>query len=179
MASISDLNKNKDKNLTKNYIILIIIFLVVIGITAYLCSWYRVYDDYKKQTPVIRGTLQEITYDDFEHYILENPTTVIYMCIPNDDKCRSFEKSFTKYVKKKDLSNEIIYLNLSNINNADFVKSFNDKYKFKTKLNGNYPAFVVFNDGKIDAILQGKDNEDIDINKVDNFLELNEIEGVE
>jgi len=124
------INKNKDKNLTKNYIILIIIFLVVIGITAYLCSWYRVYDDYKKQTPVIRGTLQEITYDDFEHYILENPTTVIYMCIPNDDKCRSFEKSFTKYVKKKDLSNEIIYLNLNHIL---IMKYFCLNFKLKDK----------------------------------------------
>ena len=55
----------KEKNLVKNYFILAIIFLAGIGLTFYLCRWYKVYDDYKKQTPVIRGTLsQEIVYDD-------------------------------------------------------------------------------------------------------------------
>ena len=50
--------KNK---MTKNYLILAVIFIVGIGITLYLCDCYRVYDEYQKQTPVIRGTLSEIT----------------------------------------------------------------------------------------------------------------------
>lgn len=175
MASV----KKEEKSLVKNYIVLLIVFIVVICLTIYLCSWYRVYEDYKKQTPVIRGTLQEIVYDDLEHYVLENPTTVIYMCVPNDDKCRSFEKSFSKYVVKKELNNEIIYLNLSNVDHDKFIDDFNNKYKFKTKLNGNYPAFVVFKDGNVDAILRGNKNSNIDLDKVKNFLELNEVEGVE
>lgn len=167
----------KDKNLTKNYIILVVVFLLVIGLTVYLCRWYRVYNDYKKQTPVIRGVLQEIVPDDLEHYVLENPSTVIYMCTSISDDCRNFEKGFSKYVVKKGLSNEIIYLNLTNYDNDKFISDFNDKYKFRTKLNGMYPSFVVFKDGNVTSVLQKNSKSDVSLGKVKSFLELNEIEG--
>ena len=48
----------------KNYVILIVIFLLGICLTLYLCKWYKVYDDYQKEIPVIRDSLLEITYDD-------------------------------------------------------------------------------------------------------------------
>ena len=165
----------KEKNLFKNYAILIVIFIAAIGLTAYLCRWYKVYDDYKKQTPVIRGTLQEIVYDDLEHYILENPSAAIYMCVSQDNVCRDFEKSFSKYVNKKALNNSIIYLNLTGLDKDEFINSFNEKYNFETPLTGNYPAFVIFKDGKVDSVLQGTDNAPVTLSKVESYLELNNI----
>ena len=35
--------------------------------------------------------------DDLDHYVLDNPTTIIYMCTANDDECRNFEKDFKNY----------------------------------------------------------------------------------
>jgi len=167
--------KDTKKKSFKNYVILVVIFLVGMGLTLYLCQWYRVYDDYQKETPVIRNALLEITHDDFEHYMMENPTTVIYMCTARDEKCRSFEKDFKKLIKREELNDYIVYLNLTDIDQNSFVEEFNNKYNFKVKLTTQYPAFVVFEDGNVNSILQGDDGKDTTVSKVKQFLELNEI----
>ena len=80
----------------KNYIILGLIFIAATAVTLYLSELYKVYDAYQKQTPVIRDTLSEIKSEDLEHYILDNPTTVIYMCTSNEMVCRNYEKDLKK-----------------------------------------------------------------------------------
>lgn len=166
---------NSKKSGLKNYIILIVIFLTGIGLTLYLCKWYNVWNDYQKETPVISGSLLEITYEDLEHYVMENPTTVIYMCTANNDKCRSYEKDFKKIIEKENLNDYVIYLNLSNLDQDEFVNNFNGQYEFKNKLTTNYPAFVVFEDGKVTSILQGNKKKKLTVSSTKQFLELNGI----
>ena len=82
--------EKSDKKISiKNYIIVVVMFIAGMGITLYLCNWYNVYDEYQKQTPVIRGILSEITNEELEHYVMENPTTVIYMCTASNPTCRN------------------------------------------------------------------------------------------
>ena len=163
----------KKKNYLKNYILLFILFGSCIFLTIYFCKWYNVYEEYEKETPVIRDSLSEITPIDLEHFVIDNPKTIIYMCTANDDVCRNFENDLKKYVQRNDLSEGIIYLNLTGIDNEEFINDFNQKYKYKIKLNGHYPAFVAFEDGKVVSILQGSKNKKVTISKLQNFLELN------
>ncbi len=160
----------------KNYVILTIAFLVTFLIILYLCNWYQVYDEYQRKTPVINGTLSELTsIEELEHYIMENQTTVIYMCTASDDNCRNFEKEFKKLIEKKELQDSIIYLNLSNINQDEFVNSFNSNYQYKVKLTSNYPAIVIFEDNKVTNILQGTKKQKLTIEKTKQFIEINKI----
>ncbi len=164
-----------DNNVLKNYIILIVVIFASICLTLYLCKWYRVYDDYQKEIPVIRDSLLEITDDDLDHYLMENPSTVIYMCTAKNDICRNYEKDLKKLIKKEDLNDKIIYLNLSTANSEHFVNEFNNKYNFKNKLTTNYPAFVIFDEGKVSGILQGSNNKKLTIGNTKQYLELNEV----
>ena len=166
----------KEKKGLKNYIILVVIFILCCGLTLYLCEWYKVYNDYEKQTPVIRGTLSEITYEDLDHYVVDVPSVIVYICTSYDDNCRNFEKNFKKYVNKNDLNDSIVYLNITNIDKQQFINDFNNKYNYKGKLTGNYPAFVSFKDGKINSVLQAADNKNISLSRVDSFLDLNNYE---
>ncbi len=165
----------KKKGGLKSYLILAAIFLVGIGITLYLCNLYKVYDEYQKQTPVIRDTLSEITSDELEHYILENPTTVIYMCTSSEMVCRNYEKDFKKLIKSKELQDEIVYLNLSDLDQQKFIEEFNNKYNFKVKLTTYYPAIVVFEEGKITSVLQGNEEENLTVVKTKQFIEIHKI----
>ncbi len=165
-------NKNLEKNYVRNYIILGIIFIFSFLLTAYFCNMYRVYKDYQKEVPIIRGTLMEITDSDLDHLVVDNSSVVIYMCYPSDDECRSFEKKLKKYVQKREITDEILYLNLFGTDKDIFVKSFNEKYRFKTKLSSHFPAFVSFDDGKVTSILQEKKNDTLSISKLHNYLEL-------
>ena len=169
-------NKSKENNKTvKNYILLILLFVASIGIIFYLRELYKVNKAEQLKTPVIDGAFLEIYETDLEHYVLDNPTTVIYMCTADNEKCRVFERDFKKLLKKKNYNDQIIYLNLTDLDQDIFVSSFNEKYKYKTKLTTNYPAFVLFEDGEIKNILQGNDKEELTLVKVKQFLDLNKI----
>lgn len=160
----------------RNYVILFGVCLVCVCVILYLCKLYQVYDQYQKETPVIRGAIQEIISDDLDHYVLDNPMTVIYMCTSYQDRCRDFEKDFKKFLLKREWNNEIVYLNLSDLDQEEFVDSFNQKYPYKKgKLTTDYPAFVFFEDGKVRGILQEDNDRGLSITKVRQFLEINEI----
>ena len=162
--------ETQEKNYLRNYIILIIIFIFCIALTLYLCEWFNVYKEYEKETPVIQGSLLEITSEDLEHYVVDTSNVVVYMCTAPSDECRSFEKNLKKYVIKKEITDEIIYLNLTGVDVSEFVKKFNEKYK--TKISSNFPSFVVFNDGNVVGVLQSKKNKSISISKLSTFMDL-------
>lgn len=164
----------KEKKKIYNYIITIILFIACCGLTLYVCELYKVNEEAQKKIPVIQGLISEIYSDDLEHYVMDNQTTVVYMCAANDEDCRTFERDFKKLLRKNDYSDRLIYLNLTDVNQEEFVVSFNEKYKYKTEITTKYPAFILFEDGKIKSILQ-ENSKKLDIIKVKNFLELNEI----
>ncbi len=171
----TDIVDEKEKKKIHNYFILSLIFLLSMGFVLYLCELYNVNDAEKKKTPVIDGMLYEIYNDDLEHYLLDNSTTVIYMCTANKDACRLFERDFKKLLKMEEYNDQLVYLNLTDLDQEKFVKEFNDKYNYKIKLTTNYPAFVLFDEGKIKKIIQGDEENKLTVTKVRQFLEANEI----
>ena len=166
--------KLKNKKRIRNYIITIILFIACFGLVLYLRELYRFNDAEQKKIPVIQGYISEIYNDDLEHYVMDNPNGVIYMCIANDENCRTFEREFKKLLKKDEYNDNLVYLNLMDVDQDKFLEEFNSKYIYKVKLSKEYPAFVLFEDGKVKAILQEKDKK-LDIVKVKHFLELSEI----
>lgn len=167
--------KNEKKITVKSYVILSLIFIGAIVLTLYFCKCYEVYDAHQKEIPVLRDTLNEITDIELEHYILENPTTIIYMCEASNMICRDYEKDFKKLIEQNTLQDDIVYLNLNDLDQEKFLKDFNKSYPYKIKLTKYYPAIVMFEDGKIKHILQGHQEEKLTITKTKQFIELNKI----
>lgn len=167
--------ENERKVGVKNYVILTLIFAVATVITLYLCNVYSVYQKSKLEIPVIRGTLSEITSEELEHYISENPSTLLYICTASNTACRNYENDLKKLIKKEQLQDEIIYLNITEEEKETFVKTFNEKYTKRVKLTKNYPAFVAFEDGKVIHTLQPKEKEKLTITKTQQFIDLHKI----
>lgn len=172
---MNDLVEKKENKSLHNYLIVIFAFLLCIGIVLYFCQLYKIEEEEKKRIPVIRGSIREIYKEDLKHYIMDTSMSVVYMCTANEDSCRTFEKSFKKLLQKENYNDEIIYLNLTDLNQEEFVEQFNQEYPYKTSLKTNYPAFVLFEEGKIKSILQGSETKPLTLSKVKSFLELNEI----
>lgn len=159
----------------KNYVIVVVMFVALVILVIYLCSLYRVYDEHQREIPVIRGTLSEILPDELDHYIMENPTTVIYMCTASDSVCRDYEKNFKKLITKDDLQESIIYLNLSDVDQEQFIDTFNSTYPYKNSLEKHYPALVSFEDGEIEGILQGNSNHELTVSQTEQFIDMHQI----
>ena len=171
------MNKGTEERIipVKNYVILLIMFVAVVVLVFYLCNLYHVYDAHQREIPVIRDTLFEIQPEEIEHYVMENPTTVFYMCTAASEACRDYEKDLKKLVEKDELQSTIIYVNLSNVDQNEFVDTFNAKYPYKVALKKNYPAFVVFEDGEISSVLQPSEDEKLTISETEQFIKLNKI----
>lgn len=168
--------KQYERNIgVKNYLIIGLIFLVAIVVTVYLCNVYSVYQESKLEIPVIRGTLSEITSEELEHFISENPTVLLYICTASDESCRNYEKDLKKLVTRKELQNELIYLNISLDEKETFVKTFNETYTSRVKLTNQFPAIIALEEGKTVHILQPKNNERLTISKTQQFIELHKI----
>lgn len=159
----------------KNYLILTLIFIIATIITLYLCNVYNVYEESKRQIPVIRGTLSEITSEELEHYISENPTIMMYICTASNETCRNYEQGLKKYIVREELQEAMVYLNLTEEENQNFSEQFNEKYSVSLKLKDNYPALIIFEDGKVTHLLQGKEKEKLTITKTKQFMELHKI----
>jgi len=160
----------KDKKELKNYIQVVVLFVVAIVIVLYLSNWYNNYKKDKLSIPVINGVLSEINYEELDPYLQENNGTMyLYMCTSDEDVCRTFEKDFIKVIKKEDLFSKITYLNLTDKENKKaFLKEFNDKYANKKKVY-DYPVIVKFKEGKITEVIGG--NNGLTINKLKNYID--------
>lgn len=108
----------------------------------------------------IDGYLTEINYDELSTHVIEQPNTIIYISNSSDDVSRKFEKVLKKVIKKYNLENEMIYININNTNIIDPVYS-------------HAPSFVFYNKGQIEDIINCSD-----FNKVEQIIKVLEERSV-
>lgn len=153
----------------KNYIILGLILLATIGLTIYLCGWYRAYARYQMTIPVLRNIIPEITELEMDHYIQENDAVLIYLGVPSNDKCRDFEVDLKKLISKRQLKDTLTYFNLENEEKAPTIlESIYETYHTE-KLN-YYPMLLFFEDQEVKAVLQSRADQPLTIQEVEQFL---------
>ena len=166
--------KNNKKISIKSYIQVAFICAVTLVIVIYLSGWYRNYKKDKLSVPVINGVLSEIKYEELDPYLSENNGNIyLYMCTSDEEVCRNFESKFIKYIKKKDLYNKIVYLNITGVGSKKtFIREFNDKYAKKKKIS-SYPTIVYFENGKIKDVIGGSNG--VTIPELQKYLDEKEI----
>lgn len=101
--------KEETKKITLVVIIcLLTMFLVVI---ALMLNAKR--QDSIAANSAIDGYLSEIKYEEITNHIVEKPDAVIYVTNSADEKSREFDKLFQKVIKKNNLENEVVYVNVN------------------------------------------------------------------
>ena len=167
----------KEENKTiplKNYIYVVIMFFIVVLIVLGLRAWYRNYKEYKLQIPVIEGQIQQIDIEELNEYIIEHDDFFMYIGTVSNKNCRAIEKDLVKVLTKRNIKDETIYLNMSNISNDK--KKLNDKLKslgFDYN-DAEYPMFLIVNGKKITSIVYRKDSK-INIGNIEQLLDESEI----
>ena len=141
------------KKSKKNYVTLAIIYLLVIGTVLYIASWYNTYQNYKTTIPVLRNTVSEINTAELDHFVLENPEGVVYMCVASDTTCRNFDTHLKKELLKNGLQDSVTYIDLQDaINKESYITTVFANYGMSSNIN-NTPLFLAFEDGKIVSYL--------------------------
>ena len=141
----------------KNYIKLFLIILVFVLGVFLLRNFYLNKVDYDNSIPVIRDYInKEINSKEIYNYIREDNDAVIYVGVSSNKLCRSYEEELKRLIVKFNLSDEITYLNLSDLKQPKtFMKEFNKFYDSKLE---SYPSIIIFKGGKVVDILVIKEN---------------------
>lgn len=91
-------------------------------------------------TSGMKGYLTEIRYEEIATHVVEQPNTIIYVSNSSDDSLYTFEKEFKTVIKKYNLENEIIYININDSVIVDPIYQ-------------NAPELVFYKDGQISDMI--------------------------
>ena len=165
--------RRKEKERQKKYLILGGIYLAVIVLVLYFSWWYVTYQDYKMETPVLQNTISAITTEEIEHYLMENPTSILYFCIASDKECRSFEQDFKIEILKNEWQDRMTYVDLTSIDDKmgylnQLIKNYNSSITVSQT-----PVFIAFEDGMIKEIASGNETNKLTVEKASHFIEKN------
>lgn len=154
----------------KNYIILGIVMLVTVFILYYFYMWVDVYKESKINIPIMDKYMTVINYNELNNYIVENPNTIVYVSVLEDEDIRDFEKKLKIKYKSNEIDNEVLYMNITeDLMDKTVKKEMKSKYFLNSLDITNVPCVLVFNDGVLKSIYSVKDN-GYDINKFVSYI---------
>ncbi len=158
-----------------NYVIVAIIFIITIFAVFTLRRMYLE----KKEESTLNQRLQSISKikeDDLKSYLVENTEKVIYLSHAKELKTETFEETLNNYIREKDLSKEIVYLNLDEVS-SNFYNTLKEKYFDSNLKNVNIidqPNMLLVENGKITKVLYTNEKE-ISLSDIEEFLRVNEV----
>ncbi len=157
-----------------NYFKLIVVVVITVLIALILRNWYLSRMNYEKNISILGEKLQmEIVPEEVYDYVREKGDVVLYFGVVDNDECRNFEKDFQEFVEEQDLEEVITYVNLTKLSNKkSFIKEFNKFYGSEVK---GYPSFIVFEDGKVEAVLTVDVGEELKVPMAKTFFHQNKI----
>ena len=124
----------KNRNIPfKNYILLAVTLILTVIVVVYFFVWHSNNEENNLKIPIMDKYLRVINYNELDDFLVENKDSVIYVSKLNNKEIREFEK-------KLDLTDKNI-----------------DKLKLEDK-NINYPAVLIYKNGKIISYFDIKKN---------------------
>ena len=126
------LNKEIRKVPFKNYIILGVVMVVTILLLYYFYMWVDIYKESKINIPIMDKYMNVINYNELDNYLVENPNTILYVSILDNEEIRTFEKKFKNEFKNKKINNELLYMNLTvELSDKNISNELENKYYIK------------------------------------------------
>ena len=141
----------------KNYIILILVFLMTILVTFYVRDWYNTTKVYYAQNSVMTKVVREIKSEEISNYILENQRFILYVSSGQNSQIKDFEDEFKNLIQNLDINDDVLYMNLDGVNMESFYDLLKNNYssnaKLKNQIVSSDSSLYLFTDGKIVNVL--------------------------
>ena len=143
----------------KNYLILGVVIIVTLLILYYFYLWVDVYKESKIGIPIMDKYMMVINYNELDNYIVENPDSIVYVSVLEDEKIREFEKELKNKYKDNEINNDILYMDITDdIIDKDIKNEMINKYYMNDLSITDIPCILVFRDGLLKSIYSVSDN---------------------
>ncbi len=150
---------------TKNYLILFLVLLFSGLLIYYFYMWYDRYEETKLNRRILDRYMEVVNYNELDNYLVENPDTILYVSVLQDEKIREFEKLVKEKYRDKLISQNLIYLDITELSSSEKNELVNT-YRYNNLNAGDVPVVIVFDEGNVTSIYSAKAN---DYN-IDSFL---------
>lgn len=161
----------------KNYFIVFAIFIVTVFCVLLLRHWYISYENYQLTIPILKDKITEVTVNELDTFLAENLDPIVYIEVSEDENSREVAKDLIEVVKKRNLTERVVYVNLSSVENKDaFFADFTAKYMNDSKLE-YYPSLLIFSEGKVVAYVSRTERQALRISDVEQLFDEFELEG--
>ncbi len=151
----------------KNYLILGGIILVTILIIYYFYACYYAYKETKFNIRILDKYMEVINYNELDNYLIENPNTILYVSVLENEKIREFEKEFKKSLKNHEINQTVLYMDITNdIKDSKIKDELLAKYGISYN---NLPVILVLNNGSLMRNMSISDNS-YDIKIIKEFI---------
>ena len=156
----------------KNYIILVLVFLMTILVTLYVRDWYNTTKVYYAQNSVMTKVVKEIKSEEISNYILENQRFILYVSSGQNSQIKDFEDEFKNLIQNLDISDDVLYMNLDGVNTGSFYDLLKNNYvrnsKIKNQIVDSNSSLYLFTDGKVSGVLNNVS--DYSIKRLENII---------
>ena len=161
----------------KNYFIIFAIFVATVFGVFLLRYWYISYEEYQLTIPILKDKITEVTVNELDTFLAENLDPIVYIEVSEDENSRDVAKELIDVVKERNLTERVVYVNLSSVENKDaFFADFTAKYMNGKKLE-YYPSLLIFSEGKVVAFVSRTEKQALRISDVEQLFDEFELEG--
>lgn len=148
MRKILSKFSNLKKIPTRNYFIVLVVSVLVIIISLYIRSFYLSYEASKAQSGAFSDkTIKEINLDDLDFVLTETSDAILYVSYTGTSEIYDIEKRLYKEIKKKGLMEKIIYLNVTDKDPNEYLKTLRDSFPEVRDQITSAPLFIYIKDG--------------------------------
>ena len=118
-----------------------------------------------------------VTVNELDTFLAENLDPIVYIEVSEDENSRDVAKDLINVVKERNLTERVVYVNLSSVENKDaFFSDFTSKYMDGKKLE-YYPSLLIFSEGKVVAFVSRTEKQALRISDVEQLFDEFELEG--
>ena len=154
----------------KNYVILGIVIVVTMFILYYFYMWIDAYKESKINIPILDKYMTVINYNELDNYLVENPDTIVYVSVLENEEIRVFEKKLKNKYRDNMLVHEVLYMDVTNnLKDNNTVVEMKNRYSLNNLNITDIPCVLVFSNGVLTSIYSIYDNE-YDINKMVSYV---------
>ena len=143
--------KKSNKNISsRNYFIVMVVSVLIIVVVLYARTFYLNYKNNKVNVSVFNDQkINQINSDDFDFALSEISSEIIlYVSYTGSSEIRNMESKLYKEIEKKNLTDKIIYWNVTNSKNSEYIETLRKRFpEIKDQIN-SAPLFIYIKDGK-------------------------------
>lgn len=159
----------------KNYIYLIIMVLVTVLLTLYICNWVSVSKSSKDEISPLSELVAGFDLIELKEISIEANDVIFYFGNSNNSETHYLENKMLNVIKKNDISENIFYVNVTPyLDNDEYIKIIKDA--FPTLENKNIKApLLIYKSGNV-IKYRISNSENITIKDFENLASLIEVE---